>query len=134
MPPAKKDINLYKGDSFQLFLRIRRKMYDANLKQMVNGPGKDLTGMKVKATVRTSPGAPEVLCEFQATVPDQAIEANLGFVLLGLTPAQTSRLPGSANFPTPTLHYDVRVMDDGDDPQFAKTYLRGQIAVQESIS
>ena len=83
--PATLDLSIYKGDSFDVFLRIKTRNPTTQVMEY-----KDLTGATVKAQVRTAKGAATADAEFTCTIQDQV--ATPGGVLLHLDPTQTSAM------------------------------------------
>lgn len=117
MKPAAKDISIYRGDSYSLFFRVRKRTNEA--------PGDyiDLTGTTPKAQIRANEAAAEVLAEFAASLGDQVNFP--GSVLLTLTPTQTAALPLSGG------KWDVQIAFSATD---VRTYLKGAVTVEDQVT
>lgn len=129
MEPFVKNIKIRRGDTKEIFFRVRTKVWDAGLSEFVPGPYKDLTGYTIEAQVRASKddvGTP--LLEFAVTLGNQADEAQgRGAVLLKLTPAETASVP--LNIPSGV--YDVQFAEPDAD---AFTYLEGGVTFDKDVT
>ena len=99
------------------------------------GDYRDLTGLTGKAQIRETPTGP-ILAEFDVSIPDQTVDANKGTVVAKLTPQQTTDLPISPAYPTPTLMWEIELADNTDPAlvTWRKTYLEGQVAVEAEVT
>jgi hypothetical protein len=81
--PAARDIEIYQGDTFDLYFRLKQKNTETNFFEYV-----DLTGAVGKAHLRTEAKADALMAEAQVTVSDQAVTP--GGVWVHLSPVQTA--------------------------------------------
>lgn len=115
--PGTHDLDIYKGDSFELFFRIRETDVNGDPAGYVN-----LTGRVPKAQIRASASSGTVLAEFTAALADQTTAP--GGVLLTLTPAQTAALTNGV--------WDVQLTTTATGD--TKTYLRGTVTVTDEVT
>jgi hypothetical protein len=121
--PAVHDIEIYRGDTFELFFRVRTRVWNAIDQVWEPGPYRDLTGFTGASQVRSAPDAADpAALDFVVTVVDQLV--TLGGVLVRATPALTAALAISAGV------YDVQLSDGTD--KF--TYLKGAVAVDPDVT
>jgi hypothetical protein len=113
--PGTYDIQIYQGDTFRVFFRLRDE----------GGTYIDLTGQIAKAQIRSNTDAPTVLAEFSTSIPDQSVLANRGSVLLTLTSAQTSALTTGG-----VWDVQLQVTATGE----VNTYLRGTVTVVKEVT
>lgn len=115
--PGTHNLEIYKGDSFEIFFRIRNTDANGDPAAYV-----DLTGRVPKAQVRASASAGTVLAEFTATLANQTTAP--GGVLLTLSPAQTAALTNGV--------WDVQLTTTATGE--TKTYLRGTVMVMDEVT
>lgn len=116
--PATLDIEVYKGDDFSVFFRVRELNQDQTPGAYVN-----LTGGTGKAQVRQTEDNANVEAEFTVTLSNQTTTP--GGVLCELSSAQTSA------FAFTTGVWDVQVT--GADSK-VKTYLKGKVTVIKEVT
>jgi hypothetical protein len=85
MKPADYNIEIYKGDTYELFVRVRERLANGD-----PGDYLDLTGATGKAQVRASEASPTVVAEFTVTLGNQTLTP--GAVLLSLSSAETTAM------------------------------------------
>lgn len=118
MKPATLNLDIYRGDSKDVYFRVRDKNTDGS-----PGPYKVLTGATPKSQIRADKNNPAVLAEFTASLDDQV--ARPGGVLLHLTGAQTTAI-------TPdTAVWDVQVTHANGD---VTTYLAGTVTITGDVT
>lgn len=114
--PAIKDLEIYQGDTFSLFMRLRMKQANG-----LPGAYLVLTGMTGKAEVRPTPESTTVLATFTVSLSNQTTEP--GGVTLTL-PAAT----------TLTLSSGVWDLQFKDGAGVVTTYLRGNVTVTKEVT
>lgn len=72
MNPTQKNITVRRGDTKEIFFRVRTKVWDAVTSKYVPGPYKDLTGYTVTSQIRETKGSATTLLVFTVTTGDQA--------------------------------------------------------------
>lgn len=123
MKPWPHDLSIRRGDTKELFFRVRERVWDETTSAYIPGAYRDLTGWTVLAQYRATEDANEVLAEFAATIMDQGVTP--GGVLLRLTPAQTASLT------ILTGVWDCQLTDPAGD---VYTYIAGKVAVDKDVS
>jgi hypothetical protein len=119
--PAEHDIEIYRGDTFELFFRVRTRTWDGTA--WVPGAYRDLTGFTPTAQMRSSADAADpAALTFVCTLANQTTTP--GGVLVRATPALTAGLAIMAGV------YDVQLSDGTD--KF--TYLKGAVAVDPDVT
>lgn len=122
MQPAQCDIQVYRGDYFEMTLRLRSGTVTAG--GYTPGPYLNLTGWTPKAEIRANqdaPGAP--LATFTAEILDQTDIP--GGVHLSLPTAQSAALSVA------TAVWDVQLTDT---QARVYTYLRGAVTVTKDVT
>lgn len=119
MKPAPQDIELYRGDKFTCFFRVRAQNSDGTAGDYV-----DLTGYVPKAQIRADPDAVAVLAEFGAVLGDQSLFP--GSVLLTLLSAQTTSL----TLPTGGGVWDAQITLAGEP----RTVLAGKVTMIKDVT
>ncbi len=124
MQPAQCDIQLYRGDYFEMTLRLREGVITG----ATYSPGAylDLTGWVPKAEIRATvdtTGAP--MAAFTTEVLDQTVPATLGAVHLFLPAATSGQLTATAAV------WDVQLTDPGGR---VFTYLRGKVTIEKDVT
>lgn len=128
MEPFKKDIKIRRGDTKEIFFRVRTKVWDNATSTYIPGPYKDLTGYTVTSQVRANSDATEVLATFAVTLGEQTDEVNgRGAVLLKLSAAQTAAIPTSQASGV----YDVQFTEPDAD---VFTYLEGGVTFVKDVT
>jgi hypothetical protein len=117
MKPPTFNIEIYQGDTFSMFLRIRA--LDAN-----GDPGNylDLTGSTAKAQVRANAAADPPDAEFTCTLGNQSTVP--GSLFVELSPAQTAALTGNGVYDVQITHADGRI----------RTYLAGTTTLIKEVT
>ena len=118
MKPATHNIEIYRGDTYTKFIRIRSKDENGD-----PGPYVDLTGGTPKAQIRLNEDAVDVEAEFTATLGNQTTFP--GSIHLSLTPTQTRGLdPVNHVWDMEVTHADSSV----------RTYLKGSVTVIKEVT
>lgn len=114
MKPGTLDLEVYRGDSFELFGRIRTTTAGSYL---------DLTGWVGIAQIRSDPDSDSVIESFSVTLGNQSTAP--GSVFVRLTAAQTSDLAFTS------AQWDLQfTLPDGT----VRTYLKGKVTLNKDIS
>ena len=121
MTPAQCDIQLYRGDYFEMTLRLRSGTIDGLT--YTPGPYLDLEGWTPKAEIRATVDATTALTSFVTTLLDQADFP--GGVHLSLPSAS------SATLAVPSAVWDVQLTDPAGR---VHTYLRGAVAITKDVT
>lgn len=122
MNPAQYDIQLYRGDFFELTLRLREGTLSGG--GYVPGNYLDLTGWEAPmAQIRATEDATTILASFTTEVLNQTTTP--GAVRLFLTPADTGTLPAAAAV------WDVQLTDPESR---VYTYLRGKVTITKDVT
>lgn len=127
MKPYQHDIEIYRGDTFELFFRVRTRVWNPALNGGAGGyepgPYRDLTGFAGTSQVRSTADAVDpAALDFTVTIADQI--TTTGGVLVRATPALTAALVISAGV------YDVQLADGTD--KF--TYIKGGVTVDPDVT
>jgi hypothetical protein len=122
MQPAQCDITLYRGDYFEMTVRLREGTWNGY--QYVAGNYLNLTGWTGRAEIRANQDATDVLASFTAEILTQA-GSSLGGVKLSLPTAQTSTLSVASAV------WDFQLTDPASR---VYTYLRGSVAVEKDVT
>lgn len=123
MQPAEHPIKIYRGDSYELFVRLREKVWSSATNTFVPGDYIDLTGMTGKAQLRETKDSSTVAAEFAVTLGNQSTTP--GAAYMRLTPALTSGLTIDSGF------YDLQFTDGSADVQ---TYLAGNVEILKDVT
>lgn len=127
MTPWPKDIKIKRGDTKEIYFRVRTRVWNPALNGGAGGyeagPYRNLTGWTVLAQIRATQDSATPLAEFDATLSDQV--ADTGGVLLKLSPADTAAIPSG------THGYDVQLTDANGD---VWTYIEGEVEVSKDYS
>jgi hypothetical protein len=126
--PAVQDITVRQGDRFDLFVRLRQKVWNPALNGGLGdwepGPYVDLTGKTVRSQIRTTSDAAAVAATFTPTISDQV--ALKGGCLLTLFPVDTRSLSVNGV-------YDVEV-ETTATPTDTETFLEGAVTVKKDTT
>lgn len=129
MYPAQYDIQLYRGDYFEITLRLRDGTWDGAT--FVPGPYKDLTGWVGQAQIRATPDASTVLATFTVELLDQTVPETKGGVRLFLPDEESAALNA------PAAAWDFQLTEpggSGDPSERVHTYLRGKVAIEKDVT
>ncbi len=128
MEPFQKDIKIKRGDTKEIFFRVRTKVWNAVDLVFEPGPYKDLTGFTVTSQVRATKASADPLLTFAVTLGNQAdLTDGRGAVLLKLTAVQTASVP----LATVAGVYDVQFSEPDAD---VFTYLEGNVLFTEDVT
>jgi hypothetical protein len=122
--PAQCDIQIYRGDYFEITLRLREGTLNGIA--YTPGPYLDLTDWVPKAEIRAtvdSTGAP--MATFTTEVLDQTVPETKGGVHLFLPAAQSAGLSAA------TAVWDVQLTDKQGR---VYTYLRGTVTITKDVT
>jgi hypothetical protein len=119
--PAQCDIQVYRGDYFEMTLRLREGVF--NNGGYTPGPYLVLTGWTPKAEIRANQDANVALATFVAVILDQT--ATPGGVHLSLPSAQSALLAISSAV------WDVQLTDPQNR---VYTYLRGTVTITKDVT
>jgi hypothetical protein len=123
--PAVLDIDIYRGDTTDITLRFRTRVFNAGQGGYTPGDYINLTGYTLRAQVRTLPGSEVILSEFSAVLADQSNVATVGGVVVTLTSVQTGLLPIG------TCYWDLQLTaPDGS----VKTFSAGAVNVIADVT
>jgi hypothetical protein len=114
--PAVKNLEIYQGDTFSLYMRLRMK--DAN---GLPGAYLDLTGQTPKAEIRPTPESSTVNATFTCTLDNQIVSP--GGITLALAASTTLTLANGV--------WDLQFKDTGGT---INTYLRGTVTVTKEVT
>lgn len=127
MTPWPKDITIRRGDTKELYFRVRSRVWNAALNGGAGGyeagPYRDLTGWTVLAQIRASKTSTTIEATFSVNLGNQATTP--GGCLLRLTPVQTAALSISSG------GYDVQLTDTNGD---VWTYIEGTVTITGDYS
>lgn len=117
MIPATLNITIVRGDTCEIFFRVRGKLSNGQPGEYVN-----LTGSIAKSQIRATSKAPTVSAEFTCSISNQTTVP--GGVLLRLTPIQTAAIIESTGM------WDVQ-LDTATDTY---TYLSGTVTIKDDVT
>ena len=123
MQPAVHDITIYRGDNYELFVRLREKVWNAGTNTWIPGDYINLTGFTGKAQFRADEDASTVAVEFTVTLGNQSTVP--GAAYMRLSAAQTAALT------VLTGKYDLQFTDGSANTQ---TYLKGTVTVTKDVT
>lgn len=115
--PAPFDLQIYQGDSYDLFFRVKARNGVGDLVYL------DLTGSTPKAQIRASKTSPTAAAELTANISDQTTLT--GGVLLHITPAVSAALTLTAGV------WDCEILFASGDK---KTVLAGDVTVTPEVT
>lgn len=125
MKPANQDIEIYRGDVFNFFFRVRDILPDGT-----QGDYRNLTGWTGKAVIRSALDASGVLATFVVTFADQSLYP--GGVLLSLSNTITAGLTFSGTGRSVVIGlWDVELTNDLSEPN---TFLTGNVTLTKDVS
>lgn len=123
MQPASQDLEIYQGDTFTFFFRLRNRVWDEETQTYIGGTYIDLTNYTGKAQIRATADDPTVLQELTVTLANQATLP--GGVLVSLTAAQTAALPTTGGV------WDVQLTSPTSEVQ---TFIAGRVTVTREVT
>jgi hypothetical protein len=123
MQPAVHDITIYRGDSYELFVRLREKVWDAETSTFIPGSYISLASMTGKAQLRATADDASVAVEFTVTTGNQTTTP--GSAYMRLTAAQTGGLTLTEGV------YDLQFTDASTNVQ---TYLKGAVEIVKDVT
>jgi len=121
MKPAKLDLTIYRGDTFQVFGRIRERVLVDGV--YVDGDLVDLTGWVGLAQMRSGVDVVEVAAVLTVDIADQG--TTLGGFFLRMTAVQTAALSLT------TAKYDLQFTLPDDT---VHTFLYGDVTLTKDVS
>lgn len=121
--PAVLNLTVYQGDTYEILMRLRLRVWNEATQTWIKGGYLDLTGKTAKGQIRSSKASATVAAEFTCQVADQVVTK--GAVLCSLTPAQTALLTDESYV------YDIQVTGTPTD---VTTYLQGQVSVVKEVT
>jgi hypothetical protein len=128
MTPWKKDIGIRRGDTKEIFFRVRTKVWDPGTSTYIPGPYKDLTGYTVTSQVRETKGSSSTLLTFTITLGDQSdLVDGRGAVFMKIDDADTQAVSTAIS----TGVYDVQFQEPDTD-KF--TYIEGNVTFDEDVT
>ena len=121
MKPAKLDLPIYRGDTFEAFGRIRERVLVEGV--YVDGSYVNLTGLTGLAQIRTAADVPTVTATITVDIADQGV--TLGGFFLRMTAVQTAVLSLA------TAKWDLQFTKPDDT---VHTFLYGDVTLTKDIS
>src|SRR5262245_1982014 len=118
MLPGTKNLQMYRGDSFAMHIRLSTK--DPDL--VVSYP--DLTGFTIDAQIRETEDNATILATFDTEMDDQGDPDGMGGFVISMDADTTDDLPAKGK-------YDVQVTWPDTTK---KTYLRGDVTVTKDVT
>jgi hypothetical protein len=121
--PAVKDITVKRGDTFELFARIRDKVWDAGTSTYIPGPYKNLTGWTGLSQIRLTADTPDpVLATMSVVLGNQGTTPGSFFLRMTSTVTATLTVNGV---------YDVQfTLPDAS----VQTYLGGAVTISKDVT
>lgn len=95
--PAQRDLYLYAGDNFSFYFRLYDQVFDVTSGKFIKGEPLNLTGYSFRAQCRASKAATDPLFTFTVTPSNQSTVDSRGFILVSLTPTETTNAAASAS-------------------------------------
>lgn len=129
MQPVPQDIDIYRGDFFDFFFRVRERVWDPATETYIGGAYVNLTGWTGKAQIRATKDAVAVLAEFTVTFSNQATVP--GGVLFTLSGVQTAALPLTPAPPASPAVYDMQLTNAAGEP---RTFVAGFARVEGDVT
>lgn len=121
--PLSYNIELYQGDRYELFFRMRSQIFNPTTGAWEPGPYIDLTGNVPAAQIRATRDSETIVTSFQCSLSDQS--ALPGGVLAILLPSQTALLTAQSYV------YDLQLKKGTD---YVTTYLQGSITATREVT
>jgi hypothetical protein len=129
MQPSPKPIRLTRGDFYELYMRIRERVWDEGSQSWVPGAYRDLTGWSGQAQMRRTYDDPDVLATFDVVLDDQTQPDTVGGVFVRLEDAVTATLPVTDD--KNRWVWDLEMIDLAGKPA---TYLQGSVTVKPDVT
>jgi len=128
MIPAEKNIVIRRGDTKEIFFRVRTKVWNSGTSSWEPGPYKDLTGYTIESQVREAKSSVTVLLTFTIILGDQGDPVDgRGAVLMrihgSLTAAVSTAIAAGV--------FDVQFTEPDTDPY---TYIEGTVEFTEDVT
>ena len=123
MQPVPQDIQVFQGDNYDFFFRVRNAVYNSVTQTYSAGTYVVLTGYTGKAQIRATPTATALLAEFAVIIPDQTLTP--GGVLATLTPVQTAALPSAGGV------WDLQLTNGTGE---VRTFVAGKVIVTQEVT
>lgn len=117
MIPATLNLVVIRGDTYEVFFRVRAKNANGTPGEYIN-----LTGYTAKSQIRATSKSVSVSAEFACTIADQVTVP--GGVLLRLTPVQTAAILED------TGAWDVQLSTVSD----TYTYISGTVTIKDDVT
>jgi len=128
MQPYVKNINVRRGDTKEMFFRVRTKVWNATTNLWEPGPYKDLTGFTVTSQIRQAKSSSTPLLTFVCSLGNQADTVNgRGAVFMKVSGANTATVPLNIT----SGFYDVQFTEPDTD---VFTYLEGGVTFDEDVT
>jgi hypothetical protein len=128
--PAQSDLKLYRGDYFEMVVRLLSGAFDGAA--YVPGAPLDLTDWTGKAQIRATPDAAGLpLAEFHVDVLQPQSGQNLGMVRLWLDDTETKDLVFTSAV------WDFQLTEPGGpapDTDKVHTYLAGKVTIDKDVT
>lgn len=126
MIPAPVDLEIMQGDRHEIFFRAQEQIFDEATQVWIDGDYIDLTGMTIKAQIRTSPADSTIAAEFTCVVVTPQSDPDVKGSAYGfLLPSQTALLV------QPTYVWDLEVSSDVDH---VDTWFAGNVTVKMQVT
>lgn len=128
MQPVIQDIDIYQGDRFDFFFRLRSRTWNSGTGAWEPGAYIDLTGKRARAEVRATAGAVgQALATMHYQLADQVDPNTRGGVLLWLLPEETGLLVASGV-------WDCQLESAITTPTDTQTYIMGVVNVTKQVT
>jgi hypothetical protein len=128
MNPFKKDIGIRRGDTKEIFFKVRTKVWDSGTSAYVPGPYKDLTGYTITSQVREQKASVATLLTFTVTLGNQAdLVDGRGAVFLKIDSDDTQAVSTAITKGV----WDVQ-FEEPDGDKF--TYIEGDVVFDEDVT
>lgn len=128
MKPYVKAIDIRRGDTKELFFRVRTKVWNATTLVYDPGPYKDLTGYTITSQVRQAKSSATVLLTFTCMIGNQAdATAGLGAVYMVISADDTATVPLNVT----GGFYDIQFTEAGGN---VFTYIEGAVTFDEDVT
>lgn len=125
MTPASKDIEIRLGDSKELFIRIRSRIWDSASSTYIPGDYIDITGWTILSQIRITSEDASPLLTFTSTIYPQATTP--GGFSLKLTATQTGGLARNLTSGV----WDCQITESSGD---VNTYVAGNVTFVKDVS
>lgn len=127
MIPVSLPITIRRGNTKEIFFRVRDRVWDDTANEWVPGPYRDLTDYEINAQVRETATSQTPLLTFMATMGDQTNPELRGSILLKVTDEATATVPAELKNGV----WDCNLTEpDGD----TFTYIEGIVTFTTSVT